>query len=144
MHWPDADRAGHANGWMSGEYEAAARKMDGALGLLTALTEVPRDPGTLLIALSDHGGGGATQNDHDSDHPLDRTIFITIAGGNVRPGPLPDPTSILDVPATILWSLGVAPPANYDGAPLVAAFRHEPEPRPRLERKLEPEQTVAA
>lgn len=140
IHWPDADRAGHEHGWMSGPYEAAARSMDAALGLLTALTEVPRDPGTLLIALSDHGGGGATPKDHDSDHPLDRGIFITIAGGNVKPGPLAEPTSILDVPPTILWSLGVAPPANYDGAPLVAAFRTEPGPRPEPRR----EQTVAA
>jgi len=144
LHWPDADRAGHDHGWLSAPYEAAARSMDKALGVLAALTEVPRDAGTLLVALSDHGGGGATPKDHDSDAPLDRTIFITLPGGSVSPGRLLGPTSILDVPPTILWSLGVAPPANYDGVPLVAAFRHGPEPRPRLELKPEPEQTVAA
>lgn len=144
MHWPDADRAGHDHGWMSQPYESAARAMDSALGVLAALTEVPRDAGTLLVALSDHGGGGTTANDHDSDHPLDRTIFITMAGGSIKPGPLPEPTSLLDVPPTILWSLGITPPASYDGVPLVAAFRTEPEPRPRAERNPELEQTAAA
>ena len=132
LHFPDADRAGHQSDWMSPAYREAARTMDSATGLLAALLEVPRDPGTLLIALSDHGGGGAKPNDHDSDHPLDRRIFITIAGRSVRAGPIEAPASILDIPATILWSLGVRVPADYAGSPLTAAFGaiREPEPAP--------------
>ncbi len=122
FHWPDADRAGHAHGWMSAPYAEAARRLDAALGLLTALCEIGRDPGTLLIALADHGGGGAKLNDHDSPHPLDRTIPIVLAGGGVSPGELAPLTSLLDVPPTVLWALGLPIPASWSGRPLLEAF----------------------
>lgn len=122
FHWPDADRAGHAHGWMSAEYGEAARRLDASLGLLAALAELHDDPSSVLIALADHGGGGARANDHDSDHPLDRTIPIVLAGGAVVPGELAPMASLLDVPATVCWALGVPVPASYPGRPLTEAF----------------------
>ena len=122
FHWPDADRAGHADGWMSPSYGRAAQAMDAALGRLVDVTGVQHDPSTVLIALADHGGGGVKPNDHNSAHPLNRTIPIVIAGGSVVPGPLRCGTSILDVPATVLWALGVNPPPVYEGRALVEAF----------------------
>ncbi len=123
FHWPDADRAGHADGWMSPAYAAGARALDSALGRLAQWTGVESDPGTVLIALADHGGGGAASRDHNSAHPLDRTIPIVVAGGAVAAGRrLRADASILDVPATVLWALGVAPPPVYEGRPLVEAF----------------------
>jgi hypothetical protein len=122
FHWPDADRAGHAHGWMSEPYAEAARRMDASLGLLASLCEIGRDPGTLLIALADHGGGGVKHDDHDSPHPLDRTIPIMLAGGGVSAGELAPFTSLLDVPPTVLWSLGVPIPAAWTGRPLLEAF----------------------
>lgn len=124
LHWPDADRAGHSSGWMSGAYEEAARRMDGSLGLLAALTEVETDPNTLLVGLADHGGGGMVSNDHESDHPLDRTIPIFLAGGSVAPMTL-GAVSLLDVPATILWALGLDLPPSYQGRVLQEAFSLE-------------------
>ena len=122
FHWPDADRAGHAHGWMSEPYAEAARRMDATFGLLAALCEIGRDPGTLLIALADHGGGGVKHDDHDSPHPLDRTIPIVLAGGNVQAGELAPFASLLDVPPTVLWSLGISIPASWTGRPLLEAF----------------------
>ncbi|HUX33622.1 MAG TPA: alkaline phosphatase family protein [Gemmatimonadaceae bacterium] len=123
FHWPDADRAGHAAGWMSPAYGAAARGLDAALGRLVQWTSVESDPTTLLIALADHGGGGVDPKNHDSAHPADRTIPIVMAGGAVAAGRRLAPgTSILDVPATVLWALGVAPPPVYEGRALVEAF----------------------
>lgn len=122
FHWPDADRAGHAEGWMSPAYGAAARRMDAALARLVQWTSVESDPSTVLICLADHGGGGARAHDHDSAHPADRTIPIVMAGGAVIAGRrLRADTSILDVPATVVWALGIAPPAVYEGRPLVEA-----------------------
>lgn len=127
FHWPDADRAGHAMGWMSPAYAAAARRMDDALQDLVRWTGVASDPSTLLVALADHGGGGASPRDHDSAHPLDRTIPIVLAGGAVAPGRLLHAgASILDVPATVLWALGIAPPPSYEGRPLTEAFAERP------------------
>lgn len=120
MHWPDADRAGHKHAWMSREYGAAAQRMDKTLGRLARA--IGDDERTLLIALADHGGGGVDPKHHWSAHPSDRTIPIVLAGGGVNPGLLPMGTSLLDVPPTVLWALGVAIPDSYAGQPIVAAF----------------------
>lgn len=121
LHWPDADLAGHEHGWMSKEYARAAHRLDQALGLLAALAGVEEDEGTLLIALADHGGGGLDPRDHNSDHPLDRTIPLLLAGPAVAGEELYEP-SLLDVPATILWALGIPLPDSYVGRPLYEAF----------------------
>lgn len=121
MHWPDADRTGHADGWMSDGYAAAARRLDAATGELVRAVDLG-DPGTLLIALADHGGGGAVPDHHNSEHPLDTTIPIMIAGGAVRRGELPMGSSLLDVPATICWALGVPRPESFGGRALTSCL----------------------
>jgi arylsulfatase A-like enzyme len=122
FHWPDADDAGHASGWMSPGYAEAARNIDAALGRLVRVSGVLDDPGTVLIALADHGGGGRTTHDHDSDHPLDTGIPIVVAGGQVHPALLAPGSSPLDVCATIPWLFGIANPPEWSGRPLMAAF----------------------
>ena len=122
MHWPDADRAGHQHGWMSPEYAMATARMDDTLGRLARLLELD-DPATLLIAMADHGGGGRALKHHDSDHPLDMTIPVVLAGGAVVTGPLGPGVSLLDVPATVLWALGIPRPDSYVGRPLAQAFQ---------------------
>jgi predicted AlkP superfamily pyrophosphatase or phosphodiesterase len=121
LHWLDADRAGHASGWMSPEYGDAAARMDAALGRFESIVDLS-DPGTLVIALADHGGGGAVPRHHHSAHPLDTTIPLMLAGGAVVPGELGSGVTLPDVPATILWALGVARPESYAGRPLLQAF----------------------
>ena len=125
MHWPDGDRAVHEHGWMSAGYANAVRRMDGAMGALRGLIDLT-DPATLLIALADHGGGGAVATHHNSEHPFDRTIPMILAGGAVRRGDLAPGSSLLDVPATICWALGVPRPESYVGSPLMAALRRDP------------------
>ncbi len=122
MHWPDADRAGHDHGWMSREYERGARDLDAAIGGLLAELDPARDPATILIACADHGGGGAVANDHDSDHPLDRTIPVMVAGAQIEPCELEGPVTLLDIPATVCAALGVARPLTYAGRVLSEAF----------------------
>jgi arylsulfatase A-like enzyme len=118
LHWPDADDAGHDHGWMSAPYAAGARALDAALGTLLAELDLAADPSTLLIVAADHGGGGTAERDHESDHPADRTVPVILAGARVSPGPLPVAVSLLDIPPTILWSLGVPIPDSYIGLPL--------------------------
>ncbi|MFI5246382.1 MAG: hypothetical protein ACHQQR_14210, partial [Gemmatimonadales bacterium] len=108
-------------GWMSPEYGEAAARMDRALGRLESIIDLA-DPATLVIALADHGGGGATFKHHDSAHPLDTTIPVMLAGGAVVPGELGAGVCLTDVPATILWALGLARPESYVGRPLLHAF----------------------
>jgi arylsulfatase A-like enzyme len=122
LHWPDADLAGHSDGWMSPAYERGARQLDGALGRLVRATGVLDDPSTVLIACADHGGGGIVANDHCSRHPDDITIPIVMVGGQVVPADLDAGSSLVDIPATVTWLLGVPTPTNYAGRPLIEGF----------------------
>ena len=126
LHFPDADKAGHQFGWMSAEYAAAAHQLDQTLGLVSSLAHSRADAQTLLVVLADHGGGGSRSNGHVSDHPLDVTIPILLAGKCVQPSDL-GPVSLLDIPATVLWALGISAPANYRGRVLSEAFSDLPE-----------------
>jgi hypothetical protein len=118
LHWPDADIAGHAHGWMSPEYGVACRDLDDALGALVRAERVLDDPETLLIALADHGGGGLVPNDHDGDHERNLTIPMLFVGGGVQPTLLEDGVSILDVAPTVAAALGVNAPACWQGRAL--------------------------
>jgi arylsulfatase A-like enzyme len=100
---------------MSEPYAAAARRLDATTGLVRALALDPAPDDTLLLVCADHGGGGATARDHESDHHLDRTIPIILAGGGVAPGAAIGHATILDIPATILGALGVECPDSYAG-----------------------------
>jgi len=122
LHWPDADRAGHAHGWTSRAYAAALRRIDESLGALDRATGGGTDPATLLIAVADHGGGGVVATDHDSAHVHDRTIPMILTGGAVRTCDLGNGASLLDIPATVLWALGTRIPPTYAGRPLTEAF----------------------
>jgi 2,3-bisphosphoglycerate-independent phosphoglycerate mutase len=121
LHWADADRAGHENGWMSSAYAAAARRLDAAAGMLAAMLDLAFDPSTLLIFFADHGGGGVKPNDHESEHPLDTTIPMLLLGGLVAPGTL-DGARLVDLAPTILWALGLRSPSAYEGRVLLEAF----------------------
>jgi hypothetical protein len=121
LHWPDCDAIGHRDGWMSPAYLAAVGRMDHALGVLRSELAASRDD-TLLIALADHGGGGRVPTHHDSAHPLDCTIPIFLDGAGVMPQEMRPGLSLLDVPATVLWALGLEIPAQYAGEPIVDAF----------------------
>ena len=126
LHWPDGDAAGHAHGWMSEKYADAVKRMDAEVGRLVQMLDLD-DPTTLLIALADHGGGARVDH-HDSAHPLDRTIPIMLAGGAVRRGDLGAGASLLDVPATVCWALGIPQPESFAGRPLSHVLSGAAEP----------------
>ena len=121
MHWPDCDTIGHRTGWMSAAYLAAVARMDNALGSLRQELASRRDD-TLLVALADHGGGGRVATHHDSAHPLDCTIPIMLEGAGVHAQKLTGVFTLLDVPATVLWALGLVVPPQYAGTPIREAF----------------------
>lgn len=106
---------------MSEPYAEAARRLDATMGKLASLIDLTKDEHTLLIALADHGGGGTDSNNHESDHALDRTIPLVLAGKSVLPVVL-EPASLLDVPPTILWAMGVDVPEFHEGRVLREAF----------------------
>ena len=120
----DCDRAGHASGWMSDPYLRAVAEVDAAVAQLRACAA-----DSLLLVLADHGGGGVEPRDHDTPHPLNDRIPLVLAGPRIRRRHvLRAPASLLDVPPTILWSLGLDVPPEYEGRVLRDAFIAAPEP----------------
>lgn len=119
---PDCDRAGHAHGWMSPQYLRAVSAVDAAVGALTPLLD-----DTLLIVVSDHGGGGRKPTEHDEPHPLNDHITLIVAGaGARRRHGIAGTVSLLDVPPTILHWFNVPVPAGYEGRVLVDALAPPP------------------
>jgi hypothetical protein len=118
LYLPDCDRAGHAEGWMSAAYVRAVAAVDAAVRLLAGFLD-----DSLLIVLSDHGGGGVHPTDHDAPHPVNDAIPVILAGASVRRHhTLTAPVSLLDIPATVLEWFGVPVPQCYEGRPLTDAF----------------------
>ena len=122
VYLPDCDRAGHAHGWMSGPYQAAAADVDHAVGYVWARAE-----DAVMMVLSDHGGGGVYAHDHDLPHPLNDRITLIMAGPTVRRHhAIERDVSILDVPPTVLWYFGLPLPVAYEGRVLGDAFVQAP------------------
>jgi hypothetical protein len=118
LYLPDCDRAGHADGWMSASYVRAVAVVDAAVRLLSGFLD-----DSLVIVLSDHGGGGVHPTDHDAPHPVNDAIPLILAGDGVRRRcTLMQPVSLLDVPATVLDRFDVPVPTCYEGRPLTEAF----------------------
>jgi hypothetical protein len=119
IHVPDPDLAGHEHGWSSPEYGEAVMRADSALARV--VQEV--DEETLLIVVSDHGGGGSFGSHlHGSDADEDVLIPLILWGSRVVGADLGS-ASLLDVPATALWALGLRAPSHYQGRALLHAFR---------------------
>jgi arylsulfatase A-like enzyme len=119
-YFNDCDRAGHRHGWMSAPYLRAAAELDAAVGLFAS----GLGDGTMIV-VSDHGGGGVTAREHHEPHAMNDWIPLVIAGrGARRHRVLGEPVSLLDIPPTILWYLGVPIPECYEGQALRDAFLH--------------------
>jgi len=120
----DCDEAGHAHGWMSPQYRAAAVEVDAAIGVLADLTEH-----SLLIVMADHGGGGVSTHDHAEPHAINDHIPLILAGPDVtRRHQLTRHVSLLDIPPTLLWWFGLEVPVTYEGRVLTQAFTRTSEP----------------
>lgn len=124
----DCDQAGHAHGWMSPQYRAAAGEVDAAIGVLADLTEH-----SLLIVTADHGGGGVSTHDHAEAHPTNDHIPLILAGPSVtRRHQLTRHISLLDIPPTLLWWFGLGIPVLYEGRVLTQAFTRVTQPTESL------------
>jgi arylsulfatase A-like enzyme len=115
IHVADLDDVGHSDGWMSGRYLEAVRKVPSTTGLaLEALTRMSALDRSLLIVTADHGGHGRT---HGSARPEDVTI-PWLAFGAVVPGTIAGPVVTYDTAATAVSALGLAVPRSWHGRPV--------------------------
>jgi predicted AlkP superfamily pyrophosphatase or phosphodiesterase len=111
LYLGSVDTAGHMHGWMSPEYIHAIENAD--LCVRHFLAELPRD--TAVFITADHGGIGKS---HGSDSQEELTIPFLISAGDVPPGEIGTPVSILDIAPTIAACAGILPPPQWEGKAL--------------------------
>ena len=109
------DLAGHAHGWDSPEYLAAAARTDELLGALLAAA---RD--MAVVVTTDHGGVG---RHHGEPVPDTMTTFVVARSERIAPGSTWTSASILDIAPTVADLLGVAADPAWAGRSLVGAER---------------------
>ncbi|GAA0411514.1 alkaline phosphatase family protein [Paenibacillus motobuensis] len=118
MQLDDPDASGHKYGYGpdSPNYLKAITKMDDLFGrVLRAIEQQGLLEDSLVILLTDHGGGGADKHDHGSDHPMDKNVFWGCVGPGVSAGTVLPELFIVDTAAVALQALGLELPANWDG-----------------------------
>jgi hypothetical protein len=111
------DAAGHRHGYNTPAQLRAIEAADEHTGLIVqALEETGMLSDSLLIFVTDHGGGGDEgARDHGSDHPLDRTIFWGCSGPGIAAGAaLEDGFVIMDTAAVVVHALGLVAPASWE------------------------------
>jgi len=111
----NVDAAGHSYGYPSETYRQAIRNADECIAIV--LDALPADCAVLLT--SDHGGHN---HGHGSDCDEDMTIPLVLRAPGLIPAglTLAQDVSIMDVAPTAAALLGLEPPAEWVGRPLIA------------------------
>jgi len=113
----EPDGSGHRHGYGpdSPEYLKMIGTCDERIGMILArLEQLHLIEDSLIILLTDHGGGGAETHNHGSDHPMDRNVFWGCIGPGIKQGHLSSPVSITDTARVTALALGLATPAGWD------------------------------
>jgi bisphosphoglycerate-independent phosphoglycerate mutase (AlkP superfamily) len=103
------DAAGHQHGFNTLEQLLAIEETDECTGIiLRAIEETGLLEDSLIIMVSDHGGGGEHAYQHGSDHPSDKTIFWGCTGPGIKPNTsLQGELVITDTAEVVIRALGL-------------------------------------
>lgn len=117
------DAAGHKHGYNTPGQHRVIEETDQHTGvILEALEEADLLKNSLIIAVTDHGGGGENAFDHGSDHPMDKTIFWGCTGPGIAPGTKLEHVDISDTAAVVAHALGLEASASWEGKLPVGLF----------------------
>ncbi len=119
IEFDSMDKAGHLYGYGSKKYYARLHEVDTLLGRLwKAIEDAGIADDTLLLLTGDHGGqyhGEDIPSDHGGWTEDERYVTFAARGKTVKKG-CPDDANIRDLPAVILYALGIeAPEFDLEG-----------------------------
>lgn len=113
----EPDGSGHRYGYGDDcpEYLAAITTCDELIGsVLNQLERLGLMEDSLVILLTDHGGGGENKYSHGSGHPMDRDVFWGCIGPGINSGLLTAPVTITDTAAITALALGLTLSEQWD------------------------------
>jgi hypothetical protein len=113
VHLAETDKVAHRRGAASPEYRAAARAADARIARVLQSLDLTRDA---VVVVSDHGHRAA--GGHGGVEPEVRLVPLVIAGAGVRRAP-EGQARLVDVAPTVAALLGLAPPGQLRGKPLL-------------------------
>ncbi|NEW04761.1 sulfatase-like hydrolase/transferase [Paenibacillus sp. SYP-B3998] len=117
MQLDEPDGSGHTHGYGpdSPEYLKAITTCDHLFGrVLESIEKLGLLADSLVILLTDHGGGGADKYSHGSDHPMDKQVFWSCVGSSIAAGTEIKQLSLVDTAAIVAYALGLQAPAVWD------------------------------
>lgn len=117
MQLDEPDGSGHKYGYGpdSPEYLKAISRNDELFGLvLGSIEELGLLEDSLVILLTDHGGGGDHQYSHGSEHPMDKNVFWGCVGPGIEAGKELPELFIVDTAAVAAYALGLKQPDSWD------------------------------
>lgn len=113
------DGAGHSSGTAGPEYVPALERVDVEVGKIVsavdARSKATGEKWTILVT-ADHGHKPA--GGHGGQSAEEATTFVIARGPGYQAGVTDDEYAIADIAPTVLDNLGIAQPADLDGAPL--------------------------
>ncbi len=119
VHLPDADYAGHGNGWMTSGYFDGVRKADLAFGQVWDMVREKLGSNLIVIVTADHGG---IERGHGDASQQSMRIPFLVWGRGVRNEALAGSIRVVDVAPTVLSLLRVTVPTGLDGHVLTSPF----------------------
>jgi hypothetical protein len=113
VHLAETDKAAHHHGATSPEYRAAARAADARIARVVQGLDLQRDA---VVVVADHGHRAA--GGHGGVEPEVKLVPLVFAGAGVRRAP-EGQARLVDVAPTVAALLGLPPPGQLRGKPLL-------------------------
>lgn len=114
----NVDHAGHKYGYFTDDFFEQAKKTDQQV---FELIEIIDRKGwlneSLILIVTDHGGGGGDPKDHGIDHPKDMTVSFALCGPGIPHAEIPNFRNC-DIPSIIISAFGIEKPSNWQGRTL--------------------------
>ncbi|KAK8838888.1 hypothetical protein M9Y10_032930 [Tritrichomonas musculus] len=114
----DVDHAGHQFGYFTSKYFQQVQKTDKQiLEIINVIENKGWFRDSLVMIVTDHGGGGGNPKDHGVDHPKDMTVCFGMRGPGVPHAEIQNFRNC-DIPSIAVTALNIEKPSNWQGKTL--------------------------